>query len=99
MGLKTAMRIRGMIKLVALVILAIRFLPRFFPYACHEIDPNVTPRVVSIFGIASSLMIGFGWRPMRGAPIATRTRRSSSWARMHRIRCRAFAAIARRSGS
>jgi len=59
MVLRTTMRIRGMVKLVALVILCNQILTAIFSYACHAIDPNVAPRVVSVFGIASSLMIGF----------------------------------------
>jgi hypothetical protein len=53
------MRIRGMVKLIALIILCNQALTAIFSYASHAIDPGVTPQIVSGFGLISSLMIGF----------------------------------------
>jgi hypothetical protein len=59
MELRTTMRVRGMVKLIALIVIFNQVLTSVFSFACHAIDPGVTPQVTSIFGLASSLLLGF----------------------------------------
>jgi hypothetical protein len=59
MELRTAMRIRGMVKLIALIVIFNQLLTTLFSMACHAIDPDVAPQITSGFGLASSLMLGF----------------------------------------
>jgi hypothetical protein len=59
MALRNSMRIRGLVKLISLIIVCNQVLTAAFSYACRTIDPTVTPVVISGFGLISSLMISY----------------------------------------
>jgi hypothetical protein len=59
MALGNSMRIRGLVKLISLIIVCNQVLTAAFSYACRTIDPTVTPIVISGFGLISSLMISY----------------------------------------
>jgi hypothetical protein len=59
MSTKNALRMRGLFKLFAMIMIGDHFMSLIFAYACHAVDPSVPDNVVTGFGLVSSLMLGF----------------------------------------
>jgi hypothetical protein len=56
---KKVTRLRGMVKLVLFAVIIQQILTSLFAYAARLIDPSVPPEAITIFGLATSLVVGF----------------------------------------